>query len=226
MKRLLFLLLLASSLRAQSITLQPVSQTVVAGQTATFTATVSLGPCNPMVYFNGGGHYLAKGSTVSFTTPVATLAMNGWTVQFEFWSCAGGPLDVRTGFATLTVLPAPVVIALNITPASTAVFDDGSPLLPSGAVNIQQQSGTTAVIAGVISSDATGNLAGTITVDPSQADANGYVTFTFGLPMFPDLKSYSVPVSQFKHAATGLTLNLVLYKSNFDIKSQTIAFTP
>jgi hypothetical protein len=221
-KRLLFLLFFASSLYGQTITTQPTSQTVVAGQTATFTATVSLGPCNPMVYFNGGGHYLAKGSTVSFTTPVATLAMNGWTVQFEFWSCAGGPLDVRTSFATLTVTPAPAVIVLNITPASTAIFDDGSALLPSGTVNIQQGS----VAAGVISSDATGNLAGTITVDPSQADANGYVTFTFGLPMFPDLKSYSVPVSQFKHAATGLTLNLVLYKSNFDIKSQTIAFTP
>lgn len=45
MKRLIFLLLFAPSLYGQSITTNLVDQTLLVGQNASFTFTVSNGPC-------------------------------------------------------------------------------------------------------------------------------------------------------------------------------------
>src|SRR5262249_2122128 len=48
-----------------AITQQPQSQAVQAGQSATFTVTVSNGPCRSFWYINGVGYYGSIGSTIS-----------------------------------------------------------------------------------------------------------------------------------------------------------------
>ena len=79
----------------------------------------------------------------------------------------------------------------------------------------------------LIISDASGNLSGSITVNvnPQYLDSNGNVDLTFGIPAIPNLVTYPVPV-EFQQGATGLTLDLVLYKKALVVKSQTIALTP
>lgn len=115
-------------------------------------------------------------------------------------------------------------VTWTINPGSTALFDDGTPILASTGVVINQ-TGATAQ-AGSIASDANGNLSGSITVNPNLADSNGNITLTFGLSLFPNVLSYPVPVMEFEQGETGLTLNLVLFKKALMVKSQMIALTP
>jgi hypothetical protein len=115
MKPLLFILalLFATSLRAQAITSQPTNQTVTVGQTATFTLTVSGGPCRSFLVFSGLGlanKYGPYASTISFSLPAVTLAMNNGTVQFQLYSCTGGGSTLNSNVVTLTVTP---VVTLN-----------------------------------------------------------------------------------------------------------------
>ncbi len=77
----------SSSAQTPAITTQPANQTVTAGQSATFTVVVSNGPCRSLWYINGAGHYGDIGSTISYTIPNTTLAMNGWIVAVNLYEC-------------------------------------------------------------------------------------------------------------------------------------------
>jgi hypothetical protein len=110
MKKLLLFLLLASSLSAQSITTPLANQTATVGQAATFTVTVSGGPCRSLWSINGVGHYGAVASTLSYTFPAVTLAQNGTTVAVDLYGCAGGSIELRPPAVTLTVVSAPAVL--------------------------------------------------------------------------------------------------------------------
>src|SRR5258706_14174014 len=70
-----------------SITSQPASQTVTAGQSATFTVTVANGPCRSYWFINGAGYYGGFSSTISYTVPNTTLAMNGWKLNVNLYGC-------------------------------------------------------------------------------------------------------------------------------------------
>jgi len=110
MKKLILALafLCTPALNAQTITQQPTSQSVTVGQTATFSVTVSGGPCRSFFNFRGVGavsHYGPFLSTDSYSLPNVTLAMNGWTVQVQLYGCAGGPLTLNSNTVTLTVTP-------------------------------------------------------------------------------------------------------------------------
>src|SRR5712664_2859192 len=89
-----FLLLLAGPLHAQTITQQPVSQTVQAGSPASFTVVVSGGPCRSLWLINGVGHYGAFASTITYTFPSTTLAQSGTTVQVQLYGCAASTLNL------------------------------------------------------------------------------------------------------------------------------------
>lgn len=90
------------------VTQQPTAQTVTAGQTATFSATISMGPCRTEIFKNGAflawGPMTGSNGVVTWATPATTLADNGAKYYFQFYSCAV-PGTVNSSSAVLTVTP-------------------------------------------------------------------------------------------------------------------------
>lgn len=306
---LLIVLFFASSSLAQTITQQPTSQTVPAGQTATFTVGFTGGVCSSVWYTGAGNFYGPRSaSPMSYAIPNVTMSENGIFVEVILFSCTGGNSSVLSNTATLTVTPSVPLSSVAISPltptiavgqtqtftatgiysdgtsqklstaawssdtpsvatvsssgvvtavavgtanistsaggftASTpitvdlasvtlsvngkAVFDDGTVILPGPLTVSQRQDSTTTFTCGVITSDTSGNLSGSITVNPNFADTNGNVAFIFGIPALPNLITYPAPATEFQQGATGLTLQLVLYRKALVVKSQLIAMTP
>jgi hypothetical protein len=103
---------------APSITSQPQSQTVIAGQTATFTV-VATGTA-PLAYqWQKNGAAIAGATAANYTTPVTTTADSGsvFTVLVS-----NGVLPNATSVAaTLTVNPVPIAPTITTQPASQTV---------------------------------------------------------------------------------------------------------
>ena len=109
---------------AATITTQPTNRTVTVGQTATFTAVISNGPCRSYWYINGVGSYGAFASTISYTIPNTTLAMNGWKVAVNLYDCGAAGTNLgNSQTAILTVNPgtaAPTITAQPVNQTVTA----------------------------------------------------------------------------------------------------------
>jgi len=104
---------------APTITQQPQSQTVQPGQPATFTAVVANGPCRSYWYINGAGYYGAFASTISYSIPNTTLAMNGWTVVVGLYDCgSAGTYLGNSQTAILSVNSAAVAPTITVEPAN------------------------------------------------------------------------------------------------------------
>jgi len=146
---------------------------------------------------------------------IITLANSGTQVLFD---------NLNLAFTSTVVLP---TVTLGINSFSKAIYDDLSAILPGSITVSQLQNPTSTVGIGTITSDSAGNLSGSLTINPNWIDANGNLIFLFGLPLVPNVISYPVPVGEFQHGSTGLTINLVLFKQGpLAIKSQTLAVTP
>lgn len=126
---------------APSITSQPASLTVTAGQTATFSVkTTGKNPMRCQWYKNGTAIGGAKSST--YTTPATTVSYNGATYTVVVSNGLG---SVTSAGATLTV-----------NPAATAVLSSSSTSLAFGSVTVS----TTAT--GSVTVQNTGSAAVTI----------------------------------------------------------------
>ncbi len=100
-----------------SITAQPASQTVTAGQTATFSV-IATGSA-PLTYqWQRGSTPILGATSPSYTTPVTTSADNGATFQVVVTDAAG---NTPSAPATLTVNPAPVAPSITSQPSSQTV---------------------------------------------------------------------------------------------------------
>jgi len=110
---------------APSITAQPVSQTVTAGQTATFSVTASgTAPLRYQWQRNGGA--IGSATSPSYTTPATSTSDNGAQFTVVVTNSVG---IVTSNAATLTVNPAPVApsitaqpVSLTVTAGQTATF--------------------------------------------------------------------------------------------------------
>jgi Bacterial Ig domain/Immunoglobulin I-set domain len=104
---------------APSIAQQPQSQTVQPGQSATFTVVIANGPCRSIWYLNGAGSYGSFASTISYTVPNATLAMNGANVFVNLYGCGttGATLG-NSQTAILTVTSAAVAPTITTQPTN------------------------------------------------------------------------------------------------------------
>src|SRR5579885_638366 len=108
MKRTLLtaILLLLAPQSPLTVLQQPRAQSAQAGQTATFSAQASSGPCRTVILKNGKmlkwGTITASDGIVSYTTPALTSSDNGSTYSFEFSNCPV-PGQVTTSQALLTV---------------------------------------------------------------------------------------------------------------------------
>ena len=102
---------------APSITSQPVSQTITAGQTATFSvAATGTAPLSYQWKKNGSSISGATGTT--YTTPATTTSDNGSTFTVVVTNSAG---SATSNAATLTVNAAPVAPSIATQPASQTV---------------------------------------------------------------------------------------------------------
>src|SRR5438309_2052142 len=95
-----------------SITIQPVSQSVIAGQTATFSVTAA--GTAPLSYqWQNNGAAISSATSASYTTPATTTANNGAQFNVVVSNSAG---SVTSSAATLTVNAASYL--LNAGPTS------------------------------------------------------------------------------------------------------------
>src|SRR5260370_14620996 len=102
---------------APTITMQPGSQTVTAGQTATFT--VVAGGTAPLSYqWQKNGVNIAGATSASYTTAATTTADSGARFDVVVSNTAG---TVTSNAATLTVNPAPVAPTLTTPPGNPTV---------------------------------------------------------------------------------------------------------
>jgi len=102
---------------APSITAQPASQTVTAGQTASFSVAAT--GTAPLSYqWNKNGVAIPGATSSSYTTPATTSSDNGAQFTVLVSNATG---SVTSNAATLTVSAAPVAPAITTQPASQTV---------------------------------------------------------------------------------------------------------
>jgi len=102
---------------APAITTQPASQTVSAGQTATFTVTAT--GTAPLSYqWQRNGTAIGGATAASYTTPATTASDNGDQFTVVVSNAAG---SMTSNAAVLTVTSAPVAPTITTQPASQTV---------------------------------------------------------------------------------------------------------
>ena len=157
-----------------SITTQPASQTVTAGQSATFSVAAS--GTAPLSYqWRKNGTAISGATSASYTTPTTTTADNGAQFTVVVSNSAG---SVTSNAATLTVNAA--VGALSVTPSSLS-FNYGSSVPPAQSISVNSTgialSYTAASSVPWLSvSPANGTTPGTVTVSVSP---NGWPSGTY-----------------------------------------------
>ena len=102
---------------APTITAQPANQTVIAGQTATFTAVA--GGTAPLNYqWQKNGVNISGATSASYTTPATTTSDSGSTFKVVVTNSAG---TATSNSATLTVNPAVVAPSITTQPVNQSV---------------------------------------------------------------------------------------------------------
>src|SRR5213595_3835757 len=110
-------LTVSATLVAPTITTQPASQTVTAGQTATFTVTAT--GTAPLSYqWQKNGTAIGSATAASYTTPATTASDNGDQFTVVVSNAAG---SVTSGAAALTVSSVLVAPTITTQPASQTV---------------------------------------------------------------------------------------------------------
>ena len=102
---------------APTITTQPASQTVTAGQTATFAVAASGSPTLTYQWQKNGVN-ISGATTASYTTPVTATTDSGSTFRAVVSNSVG---SVTSAAATLTVNAAPAAPSITTQPASQTV---------------------------------------------------------------------------------------------------------
>lgn len=107
---------------APSITAQPASKTVIAGQTATFSVAAT--GTAPMTYqWNKGGAAISGAISISYTTPATTMADSGAQFTVTVTNPAG---KTTSAAATLTVTAATLVLNASQTSLNFSSVNLGS----------------------------------------------------------------------------------------------------
>ena len=102
---------------APSITSQPASQTITAGQTATFSVTAT-GTASLSYQWRKNGVYITGATSSSYTTPATTTGDSGSSFSVVVTNSAG---SATSNTATLTVNAAAVAPSITSQPASQTV---------------------------------------------------------------------------------------------------------
>jgi len=160
---------------APSILTNPASQTVVSGNSVTFSASASGSP-TPTVQWQvstNGSHYsnIAGATSTTYTISAVTASQNGYRYRAVFTNSVG---SATTASATLTVQYAPTVTTnprsttVNAGQTATLTAAAGGNLTPTVQWQVSTNGGSTfANISGATST--------TLTLSGTTASQNGYV---------------------------------------------------
>jgi hypothetical protein len=153
---------------APSITAQPTSKTVTAGQSATFAVTATGGA--PLSYqWQKNGTVISGAISTSYTTPAETTADNGAQFSAVVSNSAG---SVTSSSATLTVNASTLV--LNASPASLSFGSIDTGATSSLGVTLTNSGNSSVTISGVSTSGAgfsAGNVSSGTVLAPGQSAA-------------------------------------------------------
>jgi hypothetical protein len=182
----------SSSLVAPTITTQPSNQTVVAGQTATFSAVAS--GTAPLSYqWQENGANISGATSASYTTPATTTAGSGSTFEVVVSNAAG---TATSSAATLTV-NAVAVPGIQVSTGSISFGND-----PVGT-KLSQTLGITNT--------------GSATLSITQLTASGSTAFTvsgFSLPISISAGQKTTITANFLPASVGSVSGAVSIASN------------
>jgi len=158
---------------APTITMQPVNQTVTAGQTASFT--VVAGGTAPLSYqWQKNGANIAGATAANYTTPATTTSDSGSTFDVVVTNAAG---TVTSSAATLTVNPAPNVPSItSLNPTSGLV---GASVTVSGANFGATQGASTVKFNGIAATPTSWSATSIVAAVPAGA-TTGNVVVTVG----------------------------------------------
>ncbi len=163
-----------------------------------------------------GGSATALATNYAFRSEQSSVAsLNTWAVESDQGSetvCNTTPLAVAS-------------IPLNVS-GSAKFAPSGTPIITGAALNFQQWNGAAWVPIGTVSSDSSGNLSGTITVQPALVNAGGALSFQIGINGIGAVTSFTLLASQFAHHSTGMTLSLQVFDSSIDAKSFSVGLLP
>lgn len=121
--------------------------------------------------------------------------------------------------------PPPASVTLAVNPGSSALFDDGKPIMPSSTASVTELENGTWTSVGTVTSDALGLLTGSLKVDPSFV-SNGNVWLSLNLKGIPAPGSQGIDPRMLQQGSTGVTLKLVIFKAALLPKSVSLALTP
>jgi Immunoglobulin domain/Immunoglobulin I-set domain len=107
---------------APNITAQPLAQTVLTGQTATFSV-LAVGNPEPAYQWRRNGQDIAGATTASYTTPVLTVADSGASYTVVVSNSAG---SVTSAAALLTVTSAALAPTVTTQPANATGVEGGT----------------------------------------------------------------------------------------------------
>lgn len=164
-----------------------------------------------------GGSATALATNYAFRTEQSSVAsLNTWAVESDQGSETA---------CNATATPAVAPISLNVT-GSAKFATSGAAIITGAALNFQQWNGTAWVPIGTVSSNSSGNLTGTIAVQPALVNAGGTLSFQIGINGMGAVTSFTLLASQFAHSSTGLTLSLLVFDSSIDAKSFSVGLLP
>jgi hypothetical protein len=192
------------------------------------------------IYWTGSGKRIMnvklQGATVASNLDIFAL-VGGNTAFVE-----GFDTTVSTGMVTLeldavannakcsaieifpTTAPA-AVGTLGVNPGSSALFDDGKPIMPSSTASVTELENGTWTTVGTVTSDAAGLLTGSLKVDPSFV-SNGNVWLSLNMLGIPAPGSQGIDPRMLQQGSTGVTLKVVIFKAVLLPKSVSLALTP
>lgn len=187
-----------------AITTQPASQTVIVGQTVTFT--VSATGTAPLTYqWYQGGVAITGATSTSYTTPATAITNNGSIYTAGVTNVAG---TATSAVATLTVDEVP---SLSFTPVASQTYGN------AGFAVTATSASTGTVTYSVVSGPATisGNMvtltgAGTVVLSATQAASGNYTataattSFTVA-PEVPALSFVPVPAQTYGNPALAVS---------------------
>jgi len=157
----------------------------------------------------------------SYQTPI-TIPTGNLIVQLGCavgWQCDWK--DVSVSFTPANVIP-----PINLTVTGSLLFDDKTPFAFGATINVQQCNGSSWVNVGTVTSDSSGNITGTLSVNPNWVVPTSLMSFQFSVAGIGGSVSQTVPLAELQQGSTGVNLAVVLFKSSMLPKSFSIGLTP
>lgn len=167
----------------------------------------------------------AGGSNIALIKSYNAVVSNG-TITLEL-DATGSNIDGAkcSAIEILPITASPALVTLTVNPGSSALFDDGTAIMPNSTASVTELENGAWIPIGTVTSDASGSLTGSIKVSPSFV-SNGNVWLSLSMAGIPAPGGQGVDPRMLQQGSTGVTLKLVVFKAVLLPKSISLALTP